>query len=187
MNNIPIRHINTSIQEALYPEPFTIRDVGDMLAGQDMVQELHRHDFFYILALKKGLGEHEIDFTPYKVGDHSLFFMRPGQVHKLILKSASTGYLIEFTRDFYFATDIESNQLLRKAGTTSFYQPAAKIYKKLHAILTYIFEEYTGKQENYGEVIKANLTILFTELARQHNKMAPGNVAPYMQERLEEF
>lgn len=59
-----------------------------------MFQELHRHDFFFILALKKGLGCHVIDFTSYEVSNNSIFLMRPGQVHQLFLKEGNTGYLM---------------------------------------------------------------------------------------------
>src|SRR5436190_21077104 len=101
MKNIPIRYINTTQQELNISESFSIRDIQGLLAGKDMVQELHRHDFFYILALKKGAGNHEIDFTPYTVCDNSVFFMRPGQVHQLVLKAGSTGYLMQFRVEFY--------------------------------------------------------------------------------------
>jgi AraC family transcriptional regulator, transcriptional activator of pobA len=113
MYSIPIRHINTTQEEPSLSGSFIIRDVEDLLTGKDMVQELHRHDFFYILALKKGRGNHEIDFTSYKVGDNSVFFMRPGQVHQITLKAGSAGYLMEFNTDFYYPHDKVSNQLLR--------------------------------------------------------------------------
>ena len=56
MKNIPVRHIKTTQKEPDFAESFSIRDVGDLLAVKDMVQELHRHDFFFLLALEKGQG-----------------------------------------------------------------------------------------------------------------------------------
>lgn len=102
---------------------FGIRDLGELLAGKDMVQELHRHDFFFMLAVKKGRGHHEIDFIPYKVGNNTVFFLRPGQVHQLTLKAGSEGYLVHVGRNFYPSHDKTFNELLRKAGSMSFYQP----------------------------------------------------------------
>lgn len=187
MENIPIRKINISQKEPIFSESFDIRDVQDLLAGKDMVQELHRHDFFYILVLKKGTGDHEIDFTSYEVGDNAVFFMRPGQVHQLTLKAGSTGYLLQFKPDFRYPHDKVSNQLLRKASNTNHYQLDTNKFKKVLAILTYVFEEYTDKQEGYQEVIKANLNIFFIELVRQHGKNHSNNVLPYTQESLENF
>lgn len=188
MKNIPIRHITSSHQKPHGDGSFNIRDVREMLAGKDMVQELHRHTFFYLLALKKGKGIHTIDFTPYDVCDHAVFFIRPGQVHQLTLNAGSTGYLMGFKTEFYHPPDKVSRQLLRKASGLNHYLPEADGFKKLLSILTYIFQEYTGKQEGYQEVIKANLAVLLIELVRQNNKTLPADtVNSYAQERLEKF
>jgi AraC-like DNA-binding protein len=183
MEKIPIRYIKTALKEPKFSESFSIRDVRDLLAGKDMVQELHRHDFFYMLALKKGRGHHEIDFVSYEVADNAIFFMRPGQVHQLTLKAGSAGYLVAFKTDFYKL----SNQLLRKAGNMNLYHPDANRFKKLLSILTYIFQEYTDKQEGYQKIIEANLSIFFIELDRQNRQSPSNNVNTYTQERLEEF
>lgn len=169
MKQIPIRHI----KEPGTTESFSIRDVSDMLAGADMVQELHRHDFFYLLVLKKGKGTHSIDFSPYEVADNTVFFMRPGQVHQLTLESGSTGYLVAFKADFHATRN-----------KTNYYQPDAVTFKKLLSLLAYIIREYSERQEGYQRVIKANLDIFFITLQRLHGK---SNAATYAQERLEEF
>lgn len=103
MDRIPIRHIIAAQKETDLSEGFGIRDLRDMLAGEDMVQEYHRHDFFYMLVLEKGSGSHDIDFTPYVISDHAVFFMRPGQVHRLVLKAGSTGYMMQFSEGFCFS------------------------------------------------------------------------------------
>jgi AraC family transcriptional regulator, transcriptional activator of pobA len=166
MNDIPISHVNETRNEPDFSESFRILDVRELLAGKDMVQEFHRHDYFYILALKKGIGNHKIDFTSYKICDNELFFMRPGQVHQLELKAGSTGYLVQFIPDFLGPGDKASGQLLRRAGNKSLYKIDAKKMKKPFVILAYIFQEYSEKQVGYQEVIKANLAIFFIELVR---------------------
>ena len=189
MDTIPVRQIRTAQKEMDFFERFNIRDVQDLLDGKDLVQELHRHDFFFILALEKGKGNHEIDFTSYEIYDHSVFFMRPGQVHELTLKAGSTGYLMEFKTDFYYPHDKLSSQLLRKVSNKNLCQLDANRVKKLLSLLTSIFQEYTDKQEGYHEVIKANLGIFFIELLRhRQNRESPLNKdTQYTQERLEEF
>jgi len=189
MENIPIRSIKTTRKEPNFSESFSIRNVQDLLNGKDLVQELHRHDFFFILALKKGIGNHEIDFASQEICDRSVTFMRPGQVHELKLKAKSTGYLMAFKTDFYYSHDKSTNQLLRKVSYQNLCQLDANKFNKLLDILTYIFNEYTGKQERYQEVIKANLDIFFIELLRhgQNRKNPSNNANTYTQERLEEF
>src|SRR5258706_7553955 len=95
MENFPIRRIDATQKEPNLSGGFSIRDIRSLVAGKDMVQELHRHDFFFILILEKGKGNHEIDFTAHKISNDSIFFMRPRQAHQLSLSAGSTGYLIQ--------------------------------------------------------------------------------------------
>ena len=187
MKKIPIRHIKVSSREPVLSGNFDIRDIRELMAGKDMVQELHRHDYFYLLALKKGKGLHAIDFTTYPVADNTIFLMRPGQVHQLTLQTASTGYLLEFRAGFYHPHDKYSIQLLQRAALTNFYKPGIAGGKKIFSILTTIFGEYTGKQEGYQQAIQSNLGLFFIELARQQVGGKQPGVSTYTQERLEEF
>ncbi|HRH65803.1 MAG TPA: helix-turn-helix transcriptional regulator [Bacteroidia bacterium] len=187
MKIIPVRRIHTLQNEPDFSGSFSIRDVGDLCAGKSMVQELHRHDYFFILVLKKGKGIHDIDFNSYVVSDNSVFFMRPGQVHQLTLKAGSKGYLMQFKPGFYFPNHKASAQLLRKASNKILCQPDPKRFDKLLAVLNSVFQEYTDKQEGYAEVIKANLGVFFIELVRSRQKStAPSTkVSPFTEERLE--
>src|SRR5438046_1935028 len=76
---IPIRSMPAKEGESSVSENFRIRTIRELAGGKDMIQELHRHDFFFVLVLEKGSGAHEIDFTSYEVSNHSVFFLRPGQ------------------------------------------------------------------------------------------------------------
>ena len=178
---IPLRHIAPPPGEAGLSGNFTIRDIAAMLAGKDMVQELHRHDFYYLLALQKGGGTHAIDFTPYEVRDHVVFFMRPGQVHALTLQAGATGYLLAFQ------ADMADGELLRKAAARNGYYFDAGGFSPLHSLLTGMFNEYSGKHPAYLKVIKATLSILFIQLIRQHDDAAAGTASHYRQERFTEF
>ena len=184
MKNIPIRHIVAAQKEPDFSGSFSIRDVRALVAGQDMVQELHRHDFFYVLALKKGAGSHDIDFVSYEVGDNVVFFMRPGQVHRLTLKAGSRGYLMAFKTGAYYPNDKGARLLLRKVSVQHHYCFDANGFKKLLAVLDHIFQEHADKQDGYQQVIRANLEIFLIGLARQQRKSIPAGVT-YAQDRLE--
>ena len=189
MKNIPVRSIKSQETTPGISEGFKIRTVSEVLAGKDMSHDLHRHDFFFVLALKKGTGSHEIDFIPHPVSDDSIFFIHPGQVHRLILKAGSEGYLMEFGKDFLSSGDNSKRDLLRKAANQSFCQLEASGSGKLQMILASVFEEYRNKQEGYYEAIQANLAIFFIELVRQRqNKESQKDTfSKYAQERLQEF
>jgi AraC-like DNA-binding protein len=187
MKNIPVRHIAKIPEGAVIAPRFNIRDVRHVLYGKDMTQELHRHDFFYVLALKNGAGTHAIDFTSYKITDNTVFIIRPGQVHQLTLKAGSTGYLMAFNADFYYGHDPVSNEVLRKASNVNLYQLDSTGIKKILSVLKYISEEYANQQEGYQEVIKANLGILFIELVRQNTRIVPGDPGSHVRQRLQDF
>ncbi len=188
MKSIPIRQIKAA-KEAELSENFSIRDVGAMLGGSDMLQELHRHDHFFILVLSKGKGKHEIDFTPYTICNSSVFFLRPGQVHKLTLKAGSTGYLMQFNKAFYRANENSSKQIFRSAGLRNFCKLDSIRAANIFGILAHICREFTEKQEGYSDVIKLSLGMFFIELlrGRQVDKAQTARSLTYNQERLEEL
>lgn len=188
MKQIPVRHI-ASPHETAVSGQFNIRDVADLLGEQDLRHELHRHDFFFLLALKNGKGKHEIDFTSYEVQNNSIFILRPGQVHQLQLKAGSTGFLAEFDTAFYQPKDKLANQRLVKAGNKNFCAFEAERFEKLQNLLSHIFNEFSLKEDGYKEVIKANLDIFFIEFVRQ-SASPHGNAKSntnYVQERFEDF
>jgi AraC family transcriptional activator of pobA len=161
MNKIPVRHIN----EPALNENFIIRKVEALLSGKDMVQELHRHDFFFVLALEKGKGEHIIDFIPYSIRNYSVFFMKPGQVHRLTLKKGSKGFMLQFKTNF---SSVAVQNLLQKVSSTNYYQFDLSHFKKILLALHSVFVEYTDKHEQYQQALKANLEIFLIELARKN-------------------
>ncbi len=189
MKKIPIRQISPAYSEAQTSERFAIRQVADIVGENDLIQNLHRHDFFFILVLQNGAGMHEIDFTSYQVVSNSIFFLRPGQVHQLELKAGCSGFLVEYNAEFYNPNTKLSIQRLRKASSKTYCKLEASRFEKIQATLTSMFLEYRNKEEGYKDVIKANLDIFFIEFVRQSpNPNGPVPVLnPYTQERLEEF
>lgn len=189
MKKIPIRQLSSNQQELPSGEQFKIRRVEDILGDNDLVHDLHRHDFFFILALKKGKGKHEIDFTSYKVQNNTVFFLRPGQVHRLVLKTGATGYLVEFNSEFYHPKDKLPNQRLRKARSKNYCEFEINRFKRLQAILASMVDEFAAREEGYKDIIKLSLDIFFIEFIRQSPNPAAGAATTnaYSQERFEEF
>ncbi|RYY00861.1 MAG: AraC family transcriptional regulator, partial [Gammaproteobacteria bacterium] len=57
MQTIPVRQI-TSAQVLSNAGRFSIRDLQQVLDGKDLVHDLHRHDFYFVLAVRHGSGIH---------------------------------------------------------------------------------------------------------------------------------
>ena len=76
------------------------------------VEYPHRHDFYEVLYLSGGSGFHIIDSNKYKIEPPCVFFMTPGQTHKLELSQDIDGYIFLFDRDFYLLNQSDKNKLL---------------------------------------------------------------------------
>jgi AraC family transcriptional activator of pobA len=189
MKTIPVRHLASPQREQSIAGRFSIRDVEQLLNGKDLVHDLHKHDFFFVLALEKGKGLHEIDFIKYEVHDHCIFILRPGQVHRLELRADNTGFLMEFDLSFYQPKNTITAQRWKKASSKNYCGVEATTFIKLNLILANVFNEFNNKQEGYVEVIKANLDIFFIEYVRQSQdpKETGKTESNYIQERFEEL
>ena len=56
----------------------------------------HRHDFFQIILITAGSGQHQIDFNRHKMVSNQIFIMKPGQMHSWELSKGVKGYVVEF-------------------------------------------------------------------------------------------
>ena len=187
MKAIPVRKISSKTQTNA--GRFSIREIQQILNGRDLVHGLHKHDFFFVLALQQGKGLHEIDFIQYEAHEHAVFIVRPGQVHRLELSANSAGYLLEFDHSFYQPKNTITDQRWKKATSKNHCEIEAARFVKLQSILGSILNEYNTKQDGYVEAIKANLDLFFIEYLRQSRQ--PGIIAKnengYMYERFEDL
>jgi AraC family transcriptional regulator, transcriptional activator of pobA len=109
----------------------------------------HRHDFFTVLIIKQAKGEHKIDFNTYELGKKQIFFVSPGQVHQVIEKEASKGFVMTFSNQFLVESAIhlsfiESLNLFQDYGQSPALQPNNQQYSKMERYALEIFELYNG-------------------------------------------
>lgn len=189
MKNIPIRSIQPQELKTFGFDSFKIRSIREVLAGKDMNQDLHRHDFYFLLVVIKGKGVHEIDFVKHPITNNTLFFMRPGQVHQLQLKVGSEGYVLEFNKEFQRMSFPSVSNLLLRAANRNCCKLDKRDFDSLCISLQAMLEEYQSKQEDYEYVVKANLEIFLTHLLRyrQHREPTTVKTNNYKQEKLQEL
>lgn len=154
IKGIPVRHIKASQTNQDVAEHISIREVQQLLNNQDLTQDLHRHDFYFIMAIERGHGSHAIDFTHYDLCDRCIFFMHPGQVHELSIKAGSTGFLIQFKTDFY-PHDRFTGDLLRSLRRQTFCQLNEELFRKLMITLSQLHHEYQHRKEKFNEALRA--------------------------------
>ncbi|HEV7332316.1 MAG TPA: helix-turn-helix transcriptional regulator [Flavisolibacter sp.] len=189
MKTIPVRQIASAQTLQSSAGRFSIRNLQQVLNGKDLVHDLHKHDFYFVLAVQDGGGMHEIDFVQYPVHNLSVFILRPGQVHRLELTADTTGFLMEFDLSFYQPKSTIKEHRWKKASSKNYCEVEAARFSRLLAHLAAIFDEHSEKQEGYSEAIRAYLDLFFIEYIRQsrYPSSIVQSASGYMQERFEEF
>lgn len=131
----------------------------------------HRHDFYEVLFLMNGTGFHIIDSNKYAIEPPCIFFMSPGQTHKLELSHDIEGFIFLFTAEFYMSNQKNKNRLLEFPFFFSVDQNNPPLYLKNQTdvdFLQCIFvrgcnEQKKGKRCS-GELIRSLLDLLLLSL-----------------------
>lgn len=133
-----------------------MEDIYEKRKGQK--DQPHRHDFYTVIIVKQGKGEHNIDFNSYKLQNQQVYFIHPGQVHQLIEDKQSFGYSITFSNQFLAYNNIsldfiENLNLFHDFGNTP---PITPNTEELSAI-----EKYA---EELIEIYKSDITFQYEAL-----------------------
>lgn len=57
----------------------------------------HKHDFFQIVVITSGSGNHQIDFIDHRISPGQIYLMKPGQMHSWKLSKGVRGFVVEFS------------------------------------------------------------------------------------------
>ncbi len=88
----------------------TMESIYDARNGE--TDEPHRHNYYTILITSESEGEHVIDFNSFKLEDQTAFFVYPGQVHQVIERKRSTGFVMTFN-ELFLEKNAISKQLIQ--------------------------------------------------------------------------
>ncbi len=186
MKEIPVRSLSTAPTSLRLSDEFDIRSLEQVLGGKDMVQALHRHDHYFLLVLTEGQGTHECDFRPHTIEPRTIYAMRPGQVHRLELRTGCTGYILQFKADFLALGDQGARQVLRRAGHLEEVHISNERYAGLLGLLDRIAREYGAGRQAHLQVMRAYLGAFLADLVLCA-PAATNEANNYAQERLEEL
>lgn len=130
------------------------------------VEYPHRHDFYEVLYLSGGSGFHIIDSNKYKIEPPCIFFMTPGQTHKLEFSHDIDGYIFLFAPDFYLLNQSNKNKLLSFSFFHSVMRQNPPLYLANpldNQFIKNLFERgcYEVKNNpNSGEIIRSLLDVI---------------------------
>lgn len=127
----------------------------------------HKHDFFHILLLEKGVGLHEIDFVSHKACARQLFIMKPGQVHSWTFATSTRGFVLEFTNFSFLAEStrvVLANRLLRTSDCKVLKND--DVYDSIHSLFEMLHAESKSKREGFEISLRGLLEAAIVQMIR---------------------
>lgn len=152
----------------------------------------HRHNYFVIIWVKKGGGEHLIDLEKFELKDNTIYCVTPGQVHLVNIQGPVSGYVISFTAEF-MGLEEENFSLLFKTGLfhTFSHSPALQVNKELAEEMDDLAGRMMKEFSNYfllrAEILRGFLKIFLVYLTRQVDKAAHTEVPSKNTDMLKKF
>jgi len=166
MDAVKIYHQLNPEQAALN---FKIARMQDIYAEREgHTDEAHRHDYFTVLVVEDADGEHRIDFNAYVLGKKEVFFVSPGQVHQVIEKRASRGFVMTFSMQFLVENSISMDfidglNLFQEYGQSPPLKPKNNAFEKLIHFCKSILELYVSDHKMKTLSIGAYLKLFLIE------------------------
>lgn len=135
----------------------------------------HRHDFFEVLYLLKGSGFHVIDTNKYEIKPPCVFFMSPGQAHKLELSNDIEGFIFIFTADFYLLNRSNQNTLIEFPFFYTIHQDNPPLLldnendiRFLESLFRLGISEISDTVESNTEMLRSILDLILTTCAARY-------------------
>lgn len=158
---------------------FEILSLQKLFAKQKRLQfsleQPHRVDFYHLLIITEGSGQHHIDFKSYPFLEGDILFIAPNQVHAFEINRHVEGTILLFTESFILKN---INQTQFAALNTLFnYHTTSPLMKKayneksdIRADVTALHAEYCQPHNAISEeILRLQLNLLLLKLARNKN------------------
>ena len=120
---------------------FYIERFAHHLEQHKFVSKPHSHDFYLLLYIIEGGGDHTIDFISHDVAPGSFFVMTPGQVHSWDLSKGTDGYIIFFHPAFYKMQMHDSNLLTFPFFHALNANPLIKLDKDQQTVIDFVTQQ----------------------------------------------
>jgi AraC family transcriptional activator of pobA len=154
---------------------FDILNLEELFNRKDLgflIDDSHKVDFYIIIVIEKGSGNHTIDFKDYQCSERTILTIRKDQTHKFFRNDSIKGSVILFTDEFL----VSHIERLENLGVTQLFNdllssPKLQLnpndFSEIQKISQRIKSEFFEKNDNYSmNIIRSELHILTTKLFR---------------------
>lgn len=149
---------------------FEISTIGKELNCDEISLQLvsHTHDYYSILFILSGEGEHYIDCEKYLATNNSFIFISPGQCHAYDPRLIN-GYEISFKAEFF-----STNKPINKIYDFPFFHTSMGLpflqlpehNPRTSSLITSIYNEFKSNEFGKLALLRSSLEILLIELSR---------------------
>ncbi|MTB51150.1 AraC family transcriptional regulator [Lewinella sp. W8] len=134
--------------------------------------DFHLVQFYIILFIHAGEGEHVIDFRTYPYHPGTVLTVRKDQIHKFVRNPTARGTMLLFTDNFLgsYLTELEGHRALQlfneMLGAPHLHLPSESA-PEIWALLSTMGSEYFSVNDEYSvSILRSQLHILITKLYR---------------------
>jgi AraC family transcriptional regulator, transcriptional activator of pobA len=134
----------------------------------------NRDNHFEIIWITKGSGRHWIDLQKYEIENNQLFFIKPGQVHRLQPIGEVEGYTISFTESFLSIEDHESDSIYHTSLFQLFADASGSVMtndavEEMRDITERMIKEFNSLHTYRTEILKRYFKIFLIYLTNQYS------------------
>lgn len=170
MNNIQVLNIEKFLATENQKD-FYVSDLKTHIKkNKSYITNPHKHNSYLCVLFTKGSGNHEIDFTSYKIQSGSLFLIAPGQTHHWNLSDDIDGYIFTHTLvfyDFHYTKErINQFPFFQSVQNNPNIELAASDTKTIVKLFDLIYLEYNAQQILKSQMILNYISIIYSTLSR---------------------
>jgi AraC family transcriptional activator of pobA len=170
---------------------FYIQSLKEHVNEHDFISKPHKHDFYLILYITRGTGQHTIDFTTYEISPGIAFLMTPGQMHSWNLHEDIEGFIMFFSRNFY-QMHLSGDNLVEFPFYHSLNASPVVLTGEdamIGSVINEMHKEYQTSDEPDLRMLRAYLDLLLLKLAKvyQSKNDTPLNATTFKLRKLEQL
>ncbi len=128
----------------------------------------HKHEYIEIFLFSKGGGTHAIDFKEYPIGDSSVHFVFPNQIHKVKRELDTHGHVVLISKEYFSDLDYE---LYVQFFHAFYLQPTLNLsvvdFGQVFGVLDPMKNELQSCHLFYQSIVKDYLHVLIKLFMRQ--------------------
>ena len=138
----------------------------------------HRHNYYEIFVFLEGGGVHDIDFNRIAIEPGSLHFVSPGQVHHVQRSLDSSGYVMFFSREFYYLNLQNKNILfelpfLNNNSDRPILNLDSSTFAQVLMLIQQMEKEFSSDNPLKEEIVRSYLNIILIQCKRLFEERYP--------------